>query len=219
MKFKNDVFERSFGADTISARLYNAIIGAVLLWGFAINAIIVSFVPTPAIMSMNPIIFLLLYFALCFGGIHIIHHNDSPIISFFGYNLIVVPFGFVLNLCISQYSSTVVIASICVTGCVTLIMMILSTLFPSVFKKLGAVLFIALLAVIIVEVALLFFGTHPGIIDWIVALIFCGFIGYDWARANEIPKTVDNAIDSASSIYVDIINLFVRILSIIGGRK
>ena len=37
-----------------------------------------------------------------------------------------------------------------------------------------------------------------------MALIFSGYIGYDWARANAILKTLDNAIDSAAALYLDI---------------
>ena len=62
------------------------------------------------------------------------------------------------------------------------------------------------------------FGIHHGILDWIVVLIFCGYIGYDWSRANQIPKTIDNAIDSAAALYMDIINLFLRILRILGRK-
>ncbi len=56
-------------------------------------------------------------------------------------------------------------------------------------------------------------------IDWVVVLIFCGYIGYDWGRANQIPKTLDNAVDSAAALYMDIINLFLRILRILGRRQ
>ena len=56
-------------------------------------------------------------------------------------------------------------------------------------------------------------------IDYIVALIFCGYIGLDWNRAQQYPKTLDNAIDSAADIYLDVVNLFVRILSITGKRR
>ena len=52
--------------------------------------------------------------------------------------------------------------------------------------------------------------------DYIVALIFCGFIGFDWAKAQVFPKTLDNAVDSAADIYVDVANLFIRILAITG---
>jgi len=62
---------------------------------------------------------------------------------------------------------------------------------------------------------MMFLGANLGIIDYIVVLIFCGYIGYDWARANACAKTVDNAVDMAAELYVDIINLFIRILSIL----
>jgi FtsH-binding integral membrane protein len=81
-------------------------------------------------------------------------------------------------------------------------------------------IFIALLAVIIVELVEIFiFGVHHGIIEWMVAIIFCGYIGYDWSRANSIPRTLDNAIDSAAALYMDIINLFLRILRIMGEAE
>ncbi|EPZ8570104.1 Bax inhibitor-1 family protein, partial [Pseudomonas aeruginosa] len=42
--------------------------------------------------------------------------------------------------------------------------------------------------------------------------------GVDWGRANQIERTVDNAVDSAASLYLDIINLFVRVLEIISKK-
>jgi len=74
---------------------------------------------------------------------------------------------------------------------------------------------ITLLITIVVEIVMMFLGANLGIIDYIVVLIFCGYIGYDWARANACAKTVDNAVDMAAELYVDIINLFIRILSIL----
>ena len=45
----------------------------------------------------------------------------------------------------------------------------------------------ALIATILVEVGLMVFtGSVPGIFDWIVVLIFAGYIGYDWARSGKI---------------------------------
>lgn len=91
--------------------------------------------------------------------------------------------------------------------------------FPRLFPKIAGALTIALLLVIVVELIEIFiFNTHHGILDWIVVLIFCGYIGYDWGRANQIPKTIDNAIDSAAALYMDIINLFLRILRILGRK-
>jgi len=99
-------------------------------------------------------------------------------------------------------------------------MMMLGSIFPAFFQKIAGALAAALIAVILVEViGGLFFGWHHGATDWVVVLIFCGYIGYDWGRANAIPKTLDNAIDSAAALYMDIINLFLRLLRILGRRR
>jgi FtsH-binding integral membrane protein len=60
---------------------------------------------------------------------------------------------------------------------------------------------------------------ETGWLDWAVVLIFCGYIGYDWGKAQRQEKTIDNAVDSAAAIYMDIINLFLRILRILGRKK
>ena len=99
-------------------------------------------------------------------------------------------------------------------------MMILGTLYPGFFFKIARGLFIALIIVVVVELVEVFvFGIHHDILDWAVVLIFCGYIGYDWARANSIPKTIDNAVDSAAALYMDILLLFLRILRILGRSR
>jgi FtsH-binding integral membrane protein len=140
-------------------------------------------------------------------------------VSFLGYNLVVVPFGLVVNLVVSRYDSALVHEAIRITALVTLGMMLLGTLFPRFFASIARALTVALLLVIVVELVELFIlGIHHGVIDWIVVLIFCGYVGVDWGRANQIPKTLDNAIDSAAALYMDIINLFLRILRILGRK-
>ena len=68
---------------------------------------------------------------------------------------------------------------------------------------------------IVVEIVALLLGFAVGWIDFIVVGIFTLYVGFDWSRAQAYPKTIDNAVDSAIDIYMDIINLFVRILSIL----
>jgi FtsH-binding integral membrane protein len=220
---KNEVFDRTdynSHGQRISGNVYNLIIGLVLCYGFLVNWWMVRNVPLSVITGIHPIIFFIGYFACCFTGIMIFKKSHSPHISFLGYNLVVVPFGFVINIVVAQYDSALVVDAIQVTGLVTLTMMLFGTLFPAFFQKIAGALSIALIAVIIAELILIFFfKTNPEIIDWIVVVIFCGYIGYDWGRANSIPKTVDNAIDSAAALYMDIIILFVRILRIMGRRR
>jgi len=218
----NKVFDRDISnshGKEISDNMYNFIIGATLCWGFGINWFMVKNIPVETIMQFGFWPLIIVYFILCFAGVMLFTKSSDPLISFLGYNLIVFPFGLIINIVVSQYNSAIVLEAIKMTGLVTLVMMIAGTLFPAFFKKIIGVLTIALFAVIIVEVVMIFvFKTHHGIIDWIVVVIFCGYIGYDWGRAQRIPKTVDNAVDSAASLYMDIIILFLRILRIMGRR-
>ncbi|QXN25163.1 Bax inhibitor-1 family protein [Shewanella putrefaciens] len=220
MDSENSVFDRRTTDDTvIGAGLYNLVIGLTLLWGFAVNYIMVSHIDPEAIASVNPWIFFIGYFASCFFGIYLFQSSSNPLVSFIGYNFVVVPFGLIINMVVSQYDPELVTEAIRITGLVTIAMMCLGTMFPAFFQKIAGVLTIALLLVIVVELIEIFiFKTHHGILDWIVVLIFCGYIGYDWGRANQIPKTVDNAVDSAAALYMDIINLFLRILRILGRK-
>lgn len=215
-----NVFERSGTTDpVISAMAYNLVIGLTLCWGFAVNWLMVNNIDTQSIAGINPLIFFIGYFASCFLGIYLFTHSNNPVISFLGYNFVVVPFGLIINLVVARYDAALVSEAIRITGLVTVGMMCLGSLFPAFFEKIAGALTIALLLVIVVELIELFvFGMHHGIIDWIVVLIFCGYIGYDWGRANQIPKTVDNAVDSAAALYMDIINLFLRILRILGRK-
>ncbi|CAE6946656.1 Bax inhibitor-1 family protein [Ectopseudomonas khazarica] len=218
---EHSVFERQVQLTdrTISPAVYNLVIGLTLLWGFAVNWWMVDAISVEWIRSINIWVFFGGYFASCMLGVYLFSSSSNPLVSFVGYNLVVVPFGLIINLVVSRYDANLVQQAIRLTALVTLGMMALGTLFPAFFQRIASALTIALLLVIVVElVEVLVFGIRHGILDWIVVLIFCGYIGYDWGRANQIPKTLDNAIDSAAALYMDIINLFLRILRILGRK-
>ena len=218
---ETSVFDRTdTGGSTISPQIYNLMIGLVLLYGCGVNYIMVQTIDPQVIAGINQWVFFGGYFASCFAGIYLFNTSSNPLVSFVGYNLVVVPFGLIVNVVVHQYDPEVVQAAIRVTALVTMLMMTLGSIFPSFFEKIIGGLTLALLAVIVVELVEIFiFGIHHGVIDWIVVGIFCGYIGYDWARANKIPYTLDNAVDSAAALYMDIINLFIRILRIMGRKK
>ena len=67
--------------------------------------------------------------------------------------------------------------------------------------------------------SLLFRGRGYMLYEWAGTIIFSLYIGYDWARANTCARTVDNAIDLSASLYLDIINLFLRIVAIMSDSK
>lgn len=207
----------------ISTEAYNLIIGGVLLYGFIVNCIMTA-VFSDSIMRFvisNPLLFYISYFVCAIAGTMMVRKSSNPVISFIGYNLVVVPIGVVISFTVTAYTmmegGSIVTASFAITAVVTLVMMFVSSLYPRVFLSMGRTLGITLLVTIVAELILTLImgsGALP-IIDYIVVAIFCLYIGYDWAKANAVEKTADNAIDAACELYLDIVNLFLRIMRIL----
>lgn len=202
----------------LSETSYNLAIGLVLVWGILIDCIMASFLKQQ-ILSMNYILVLVIYLIGSLGCTFVVYRSSNPATSFLGFTGLAVCMGLLLTYYVSFYSSASVNQAFMATGAVTIIMVIAATLFPGLFSRLGGGLTIALIASIVVElVATFLFRRNITAMDYVIVLIFSGYIGYDWTRAQAYPKTLDNAIDSAADIFVDIVNIFIRILSIIGKK-
>lgn len=204
-------------ADAMSARMYNFAIGACLLYGFVLNAIVILAFGD-VFYYMNPIALLIGYFVCCIAGIFLTL-SHSPGISFLGYTLVVVPIGALLSVLLPSYGADDILMAIIITGLITLGMTSAATAYPAVFARMGRALFFTLLIGIIVEIVAVFLFHYAGnIFNLLFAIVFSLYIGYDWCRAQAYPKTLDNAIDSACDLYLDIVNLFIRLLAIFGSR-
>ena len=207
----------------ISERAYNLIIGAMLLWGFFLNYVTVAAFGRQVmamVAGMNPAVFLIGYFVLVIVG-NILVVKGGAALSFLGYTLIAAPIGVLVCMSVQGIPVSIVKSAVLVTAIVTLLFMIAGTLFPSFFLRLGRVLFFSLLFTIVGSlINLLLFGARNYMLyEWIGTAIFSLYIGYDWARANTCARTVDNAIDLSASLYLDIINLFLRILRIMSRNR
>ena len=209
-------------ADSITSRQFNVVLCAVLAWGFALNAAMVYFLGEPltqAIAGIKWWVALLIYLVPTFAGIFITARSTNPFISFLGYNLVVLPIGLMLAVLLPQFPVQIIVKALTVTGIVTLTMLVLAVTAPQFFLGLGRTLFVALLVGLVAEVVATFLLGYRGMLfDWLFVLLFSGYIGYDVAKAQAFPKTMDNAVDSALDIYLDIINLFIRLLSIFARR-
>lgn len=210
-------------ASILNDRVYNLALGSVVLYGLIVNTII-CFTLDDAMSRVNPIVLLIGYFVCCIIGSIMSAKSNNPFISFIGYNFVVIPIGLVLSITISAYvnegAGYLVKQAIVYTAIVTAVMIGLSIAFPIFFSKLGKILLGALFGLIITElICLIIFGYSPNIFSLIGAAIFSLYIGYDFWKAQQYPKTLDNAVDSALDIYLDIINLFIRILEILGNSS
>ena len=204
----------------LSERRYNLLLGSVLVWGFFINFLLCFFFGD-AIARMNPFAILVIYLVSAVVGILLNTRSGNPLVSFIGYNLVVLPIGLVLSVYVSAFDELSVTLSFLITAIVTLTMMLLSIAFPQLFYSIGPALGVTLLVVLVFDIVLTLIGGFfaLGVIDWIVTFIFCGYIGYDYAIAQNREKTADGAIDSACALYLDIVNLFIRVLAIVGRSR
>lgn len=211
------------GEVEISERAFNLIIGGMLLWGFLLNYLTVAlFGPQVVAMvrGMNPLVFIAIYFVLVLAGNGMVVAG-GPGLSFAGYTLIAAPIGIVVCMSLQGVSPDVVKSAVLITAIVTLSFMIAATIFPGFFLRLGRVLFFSLLFMLVgALISLLFFrGRSYMMYVWLGAGVFSLYIGYDWARANTCARTVNNAIDLSASLYLDIINLFLRVVEILNRHR
>ena len=205
--------------DEIPVSKYNLTIGLCIIYGFIMTAIL-TMLARPIVEQMNYIVFILLYFGCAIAGSIISAKSHDPKISFLGYNLIVLPVGALLSVCLPFYDSTLIISAFLTTAAVTGIMMLIATSqWGHIFERMGPALFLSLTIGIIAEFVTGLFGYGGDLFNWFFVVIFSLYIGYDWHKAQMYPKTIDNAVDSAIDLYLDIINLFIRLLEILGSSK
>lgn len=208
-------------ADEINGMTYNLVIGAVLLWGFIINGVLCTTL-LDTVLELNYWVVLIGYFVLCLAGKIICEKSDNPWISFLGYNMIVVPVGVVIAPVVIAYEIGTVQTAFFATAVVTLLMMGAAVVWPRLFLSTGWLCALALGVGLIVQLVMLFLGMDVGIFDFLFVGIFSWYIGYDWAAAQNRVYTVDSAVDCACELYLDIINLFLRLLRILartGGNS
>ena len=209
---------KQFDGTMLSENMYNAAIGLTIIWGLLVNVIMAALLQR-YVLGIDVRVVLVLYLVLSFGSMFLVYKSQSPALSFVGFTGLAIGMGLLLTFMISTYTSSSVYNAFIMTGIIVVIMLIVSTLYPSFFLGLGRTLGLALIATLVVElVGGLLLRLPLSILDYFVVIIFAGYIGFDWAKAQQYPHTLNNAVDSAADIYVDIINIFVRILSIIGKK-
>lgn len=207
--------------DTLSTKTYNSVIGGVTLYGLIINALIVSQCGD-YFAHMNPWVLIIGYFISALLGIFISAKSSNPYVSFIGYNLVVLPVGALLSVALQGFEKIDIASAMLLTGITVFVMIFAAILYPNFFSGLGKTLFFSLLIGLIVEIIGLFIGVssfNTLLFDVFFVIIFSLYIGYDWYKSQEYSKTLDNAIDSALDIYLDIINLFLRILRILARNR
>ncbi|MDO4806634.1 MAG: Bax inhibitor-1 family protein [Coriobacteriales bacterium] len=211
---------------TISRRAYNLLTYGLVTVSFLITWGMYGFVNggglSRALGGVNPLLLLVAYLAGTIGGFVLMgigKSKQSVAVSLVGYAIFTATFGGTLALLLTRYNVGTIYYAFAITACISGIFLILGVMFPEFFAAIGRILFASLLAIIVVElVATIFFHADQTIFDYIVVLLFCGFLGYDSYLMSSDAPTVPNSIFYASEIYIDIVNILVRVLDIMDNK-
>lgn len=208
-------------APAISRRAYNALtyglvtVSFIILWGtyqFANGG------GLDGIIRANPLVVLIGSLVATIGGVVLMSvgkSKQSVPLALAGYVIFSLTFGITMALALQHYSIGTITYAFGITACVSGIFLIAGVMFPQFFARIGGVLFVGLIGVCLAEfIAVFFFHASQTIFDYIVIVLFCGFLGYDSYIMSSDEPTVPNAIFHASNIYIDILNILIRVLDI-----
>ena len=211
-------------AKEMSPRAYNLAMSALIFLGFCAMGAGAYFTSTMAFarMMMSGAALPLVFgsFILTIVGIVMMSaaaSKQSVGLSLVGYVIFASTFGLTASFGLANYDLPTITAFIA-TAAITFVFGALGVTFPKFFQRVYGIGFGILLATILVEIVLMFMGVSQSITDLIVIVVFAGFIGYDTYVATTVPPTLPNAVLMASNLFVDIINVFLRILNILGRR-
>ena len=104
------------------------------------------------------------------------------------------------------------------TGLILVAMSILATTIKRDLSKFGQFLFVGLLLVIVASIVNIFFAIPAAslALSTLCVLIFSGYIVYDVNKVVTGGET--NPVRAALQIYMDVINIFISLLNILGRK-
>ncbi len=218
------VVPSQINVSSISRRAYNALtfgivtLAFLITWGeylFFQNGITQT--GTIPLLGNSPIGLILTIVLTIVGlvAMSIGKGKQSVALSATGFGIFVLTFGATLAIALTRYSLPTIYYAFAITACISSIFLILGVMFPGFFSRIGGVLMVSLIALVVAElIATIFFHVDQTVFDYLVVIVFCFFLGYDSYRMTADSPTVPNAIFYAADIFLDIVNILIRILSI-----
>jgi len=208
----------------LSRRAYNLIMGGLVMLGFLVIGACAALAATPGFLLavyQNYFPIMLGSVIASLAGIIVLHlgmKREGFGMALAGYALVIGSIGFTTGLVLPMYDLPSIANAFVGTALIAALFTLLGAAFPAFFARVQGIALTALFALIIVSVVGSFMGVAMGWLDYAVILVFCGFIGYDTYRAQQCEATVKMAVFNAVQIWLDLVNVFIRILAIVGRR-
>lgn len=218
------------GRDVLTDRQYLIAYFGSILYGLVLTALVGKFAVDHALMEFmmdlfgnwGPIVLAVGVVLIAFGGIILAQSSEEPQVSLLGHTIVAAAFGFLIGPFTAAFSAELVLKAMLTTMGVVLVLTVVGIMFPRLLAGYAIYFFGALTVLVVGQFGLLGLAamgvplsdTALNIVDWIAVVIFSGYLIIDTGRAMTVPKTLDNAIDCSMATYLDIINLFIRILEL-----
>lgn len=172
------------------------------------------------IKSLGAILGLAVLFIFGVIGVFVAAHA-SPVIGVIALAFWALTSGLLLGPTIEMYAETIGWKSVAMcflgTGGIMAVFGAIGALSGINFSGLGNILFFALFGLIIVSVVLAFVRMSREInigVTIIGIVIFCGYFLFDFFRLAHSENTWERAIDLSVNIYLDFLNVFLRLLEL-----
>lgn len=208
----------------LTRRTYNLIMGGLVTAGFAIIAACALLAQSPAFLYAvidNYLAVSIGSLIASIAGIAVMHmgmKREGYGVTLAGFFILVASLGFTTGMILPFYSLPSIANAFVGTLIISALFTLLGTSFPAFFARIRGIAMAALLALIVVGVAGSIMGFAMAWYDYAVILVFCGFIGFDTYRAQQCEPTVKMAIFNAAEIWLDMVNIFIHLLQIVGDR-
>lgn len=224
---ERDVSLRNAGDGVMSKNLYVLSLASFTLMGL-IGAALASFVSRGWEFT-NVWVLLGFFIGVLVSsliGVGIYNASSNPLVSFLGYGLVFLPFGLLLGPLVAMYTDASVLKVFIITIVMVAVLGVIGAIIPESLEKWGPWLLGGLLLLIVgyfMVPILGFLGFDAGgaltVLDWVGVVLFGALVIYDLNRAMRLEHTLDNAVDCAAAIFMDFINIFIRLLSLMGQRS
>lgn len=170
--------------------------------------------------------FVLAVIVVSLGGTMLYLASNNPAVSLAGYALVAGPFGLLLGPLVALYTPESVAKVAGITIFLVAVLGVIGASIPDSLEKWSTWLFVGLLVLLagyFVVPVLGVFGVDVAggmkLLDWAGVVLFGAIVVYDMNRAMRVERTLDKAIDCAGALFSDVINIFIRLLSLFGVAR
>ena len=207
--------------DDITEGLFNLIFSLTTSFGMVVYGVFAALF----IHSKMNIWETLGIFCVSLVGCYVSTHEFPPI-KLFGLTMIAGGLGAICGPFIGLYKLGSVAEIAGATVFITVVLGAIGWLWPTSLKSWGLSLFILLIVLILMQIFIPLIYVALGLplvgvlrlLDWVGIILFSAYLIYDFNRAQELPKTVDNAMDCGVSVFLDVANIFIRLLALFGVK-